>query len=60
MEAKDTTSRGGGRSQGVRTFLQVSGVSNYIVWVGNGGPFGVNGKENRGDSHGVPENDYWD
>ena len=30
----------------------------YIVWVGNVGPFDVNGKEDRGDAHGVPAKDH--
>ena len=57
-EARDTTLTGGGRSQGVGKFLQGGGAGDYIVWVGNVDPFGVNGKEDRGDAHGVPENDH--
>ena len=34
----------GGRYQGVAKFLQVGGLDDSIVWVGNVGPFGVNGK----------------
>ena len=48
---------GGGRSQGVGKFLQGSGAVDSIVWVGNVGPFGVNGKADRGDAHGFPAND---
>ena len=40
---------GGVRYQGVGKFLQGSGEGDYIVWVGNVGPFGVNGKEDRGE-----------
>ena len=57
-EARDTTSMGGGRFQGVRNFLQGGGAGNSILWVGKVGPFGVNGKEDRGDAHRVPVNDY--
>ena len=49
---------GGVISQGVGRFLQGSGSGNFIVWVGNVGPFGVNGKEDRGGAHGVPVNDH--
>ena len=55
-EARDTTSTGGGRSQGVVKFLQGGGAGNYIVWVGNVGHFAFNGKEDRGNAHGVPDN----
>ena len=34
------------------------GAGNYIVWVRNMGPFGVNGKEVRGEAHRVPSNDH--
>ena len=57
-QARDTTSTGGGRKQVVGKFLQGGGAGNSIVWVGNVGPFGVNGKEARGDAHGVPANDH--
>ena len=57
-EARDTTLTGRGRSQGVGKFLQGGGAGNSIVWVGNVGPFSFNGKEDRGDAHGVPENDH--
>ena len=56
--ARDTTPTGGGRSQGVGKFLQGGGTCDSIVWVGNVGPFGVNGKEGRGESHGVTANDH--
>ena len=57
-EARDTTLTGGGRSQGVGKFLQGGGAGDSIVWVGNMGPFGFNGKEDRGDAHGVTANDH--
>ena len=57
-EARDTTAAGGGRYQGAGKFLHGGGAGNSIVWVRNVGPFGVNGKEDRGDAHGVPENDH--
>ena len=47
-----------GISQGVGKFLQGGGAGDSIVCVGNVVPFGVNGKEDRGDAHGVPENDH--
>ena len=56
-EAGDTTLAVGGRYQGVGKFLQVGGAGDSIVWVGYVGPFGVNGEEERGDTHGVPYND---
>ena len=49
---------GGGRSQRVSNFLQGVGAGNYIVWVENVGSLGVDGKEDRGDAHRVPANDY--
>ena len=49
---------GRGRSQGVGKFIQGDGTGDTIVWVRNVGPFGVNGKEDRGNAHGVPENDH--
>ena len=55
-KARDTTSTRGGRSQGVGKFLQGGGAGNSILWVGNVGPFDVNGKENRWDAHRVPAN----
>ena len=57
-EARYTTLTGGGRSKCAGKFLQGGGAGNSIVWVRNMGPFGVNGKEDRGDSHGVTENDH--
>ena len=57
-EARDTNSTGGGRKQVVVKFPQGNGAGNSIVWVGNMGPFGVNGKEDRGEEHGVPANDH--
>ena len=57
-EAKDSTSTGGERCQGVSKFLQGGGAADSIVWVGNVGPFGVNGKEDRGYAHVFPENDH--
>ena len=57
-EARGTTSTGGSRYQGVGKFLQVSGAGDSIVWVGNVGPFRVNGKEDRGDAHRVSPNDH--
>ena len=57
-EARDTTLTGGGRYQGVGKFLQGGGAGDSIVWVGNVGTFDVNGKEDRGDVHGAPVNDY--
>ena len=46
------------RSQGVGKFLKGGGAGDSIVWVVNMGPFGVNGKEDRWDAHGVPANDH--
>ena len=57
-EARDTTLTGGGRSQVVSKFLQGGGAGYSIVCFINVGPFGVNGKEDRGDSHGGYENDH--
>ena len=57
-EDRNTNLTGGGRPQGVGKFLQGGNAGDSIVWVGNVGPFGVNGKEDRGDAHGVPENDH--
>ena len=53
-----TNLTGGVRSQGVGKFLQGGGAGNSILWVRNVGPFSVNGKEDIGDAHGVPENDH--
>ena len=57
-EARENTSTGGGRSQGVGKFLQGGGAGDSIVWVRNVGPLGVNVKEDIGNTHGVPENDH--
>ena len=46
--ARDTTPTRGGRSKGVGKFLQGGGTCDSIVWVGNVGPFDVNGKKDRG------------
>ena len=43
-----------GRKQGVGNFLQGGGTGDYIVWVGEMGSFGINGKDGRGDTHRVP------
>ena len=51
-------STGGGRSKGVGKFLQGGGAGDSIVWVGDVGSFGINGKEDRGEAHGVPTNDH--
>ena len=58
MKARETTLAEGGRSQGVRAFLQGGAAGNYIVWVKNVGPFSNNGKEDRGDAHIVPANNH--
>ena len=57
-ENRETNSTGGGISQGVGKFIHGGGAGDSIVWVRHVGPFGVNGKEDRGDAHGVPENDH--
>ena len=44
VEARDNNLTVGSISQGVGKFLQGGGAGDYIVWVGNVGPFGVNGK----------------
>ena len=53
-----TASEVGRRTQGVRNFLQGGGAGNSIVWVGDVGPFAVNGKKGRGGTHGVPATDH--
>ena len=58
MQARYSTATGGGRSEGVSKFLQGSGAGDSIVWVRNVRPFGVNEKEDRGDTHIVPANDH--
>ena len=57
-ETGGTASTGGGITQGVGIVIQVGGAGDYIVWVGDVGPFGVNGKEGRGDTHGVPATNH--
>ena len=57
-ETGDTDLMGGSRTQGVGSFLQDGGAGDYIVWVGDVGPFGVDGKDGRGDTHGVPATDH--
>ena len=56
--AGGTASTGGGRTQGVVKFLQEGGAGDSILWVGYMGPFGVNGKEGREDTHRVPTTDH--
>ena len=57
-EARDTTSTGGGISQGVGKFLLGGGAGDSIVWVENVGPLGVNVTGVIGDTHGVPAGDH--
>ena len=57
-EARDTTPTGVGRSQGVGKLLQGSGAGHSVVRVRNMGPFGVNGKEDIGNTHRIPTNDH--
>ena len=57
-EARETNWKGGCRCQGVGKFIQGGGASDSIVWVRKMGPFGVNGKEDRGGAHRVPTNDH--
>ena len=54
----DTTSTGEGRSQGVGKFLQGCGAGDSIVWVVDVVTFGINGKEDIWDTHGVPATDH--
>ena len=49
---------GRGRTQYVRNFLQGSDAGDSSVWVKDVGPLGVNGKEGRGDTRGVPATDH--
>ena len=56
--ARDNNSTGGGRYQGVGEFLQGGGAGDSIVWIINVGTFSVNGKEDRGNAHGVTANDH--
>ena len=48
----------GGITQGIDKFLQGVVAGDSIAWFGIVGHFGINGKENRGDAHRVPANDY--
>ena len=57
-ESGDTTSTGGGIYQGVGKFLQVGGAGDYIIWVADVVPFGVNYEEDIGDTHRVPATDH--
>ena len=57
-EARDTTLTRGCGSQGVGKFLQGGGAVDSILWFRKLGPFGVNGKEDRGYAHGFPVNDH--
>ena len=57
-ETGDTAPTGRGITQGVGIFLQGGGAGDYTVWVGDVDTFGVNGKDGRGDTHGVPANDH--
>ena len=57
-EARDTTSTGGGITQGVGKFPQVGDTGDSIVWLGKVGPFCVNFKEDRQNAHGVSANDH--
>ena len=49
---------GGVITQGVGNFLHGGGAGNSVVWFGDMGPFGVNGEDGRGDTHGVPATDH--
>ena len=57
-ETGDTASTGGGKTQGVRNFLQVSGAGDSIVWVGYMVPLDVNGEYGIAYTHGVPETNH--
>ena len=57
-ESGGTTSTGGVRFQGVGRFLQGGGAGDSILLVVYVGPFGINGKEGIGDTHGVPATDH--
>ena len=50
-EARESTSMGGGRTQGVGKFLQGCGAGDYIACVGDVDNFGVNNEEGRGDTY---------
>ena len=47
-----------GITQGVGKFLQGGGAGDSIVCVIEMGPFGINGKEGKGDTHGVHATDH--
>ena len=53
-----TASTGRDRTQGVGNFLQGGGTSGSTVWVGDVGPFSINGKEGREVTHRVPATDH--
>ena len=57
-EIGDTALTERGRTQGVGKFLQGGVAGDTTVWVVNVGLFGVNSKEGRGDTHGVPDTDH--
>ena len=59
-ETGDTVLTGGGRTKGIGNFIQGGGAGDYIVWVGEMGPFGGKVKEGRGDTHWVPATDHGD
>ena len=49
---------GRGKNPRFGKFIQGRGAGNYIVWVGDVGPFGVNVEEGRGETHRVPATDH--
>ena len=57
-ETGDTALTGGVRTKDVGNFLQGGDAGDSIAWVGDVGPFEVNGKEVRGHTHGVPATDH--
>ena len=57
-ETGDTALKRENTTQGFGNFLQGGGAGNSIVWVGDVGPFGVNGEEGRSDTHGVPSTSH--
>ena len=50
-ETGDTDSTRGIRNQGVGKFLQGGGAGNFTVWVGDVGPFSVDGEEGGRGTH---------
>ena len=56
--ARENTLTERGISQGVGKFIQGGGAGDSTVWVRNIGPFGVNGKYDLVDAHGVLVNDH--